>query len=79
MVNSELVARTIECVGAQVFTARRRHCQLNPFDNAAMTSGAFLSVITKEADSNVPALGYAGSYAFANVLLTVAGSVILLT
>ena len=44
----------------------------------AMTSGAALSVVTKAANSSVPALGYTGSYAFANVLLTIAGSVILL-
>ena len=44
----------------------------------SMTSGASLSVVTKAADSSVPALGYTGAYAFANVLLTVAGSVILL-
>lgn len=44
----------------------------------SMTSGASLSVVTKAANSAVPALGYTGAYAFANVLLTVAGSVILL-
>ena len=44
----------------------------------SMTSGASLSVVTKAADSPVPALGYTGAYAFANVLLTVAGSIILL-
>jgi len=44
----------------------------------AMTSGAALSVVTKTANSSVPALGYTGAYAFANVLLTIAGSIILL-
>jgi putative transport protein len=43
----------------------------------SMTSGASLSVVTKAADSAMPSLGYTGAYAFANVLLTVAGSVIL--
>jgi putative transport protein len=43
----------------------------------AMTSGASLSVVTNAADSATPALGYTGTYAFANVLLTVAGSIIL--
>jgi putative transport protein len=43
----------------------------------SMTSGASLSVVTKAADSAVPSLGYTGAYAFANVLLTVAGSIIL--
>ena len=43
----------------------------------SMTSGASLSIVTAEARSAVPALGYTGAYAFANVMLTVAGSVIL--
>jgi putative transport protein len=44
----------------------------------SMTSGASLSIVTGEARSSLPALGYTGAYAFANVLLTVAGSLILL-
>lgn len=44
----------------------------------AMTSGAALSVVIKEAKSPVPALGYTGTYAFANVLLVVAGSLIMM-
>ena len=44
----------------------------------SMTSGASLSIVNAEARSAVPSLGYTGAYAFANVLLTVAGSVILL-
>jgi putative transport protein len=43
----------------------------------SMTSGASLSIVTGEAKSSLPALGYTGAYAFANVLLTVAGSIIL--
>ena len=43
----------------------------------SMTSGAALSVVTNEAKSSMPSLGYTGAYAFANVLLTVAGSIIL--
>jgi len=43
----------------------------------SMTSGAALSVVTKAADSPMPSLGYTGAYAFANVLLTIAGSLIL--
>ena len=43
----------------------------------SMTSGAALSVITNAAKSSIPSLGYTGAYAFANVLLTIAGSVIL--
>jgi putative transport protein len=44
----------------------------------AMTSGAALSVVIKEADSPAPSLGYTGTYAFANVLLVVAGSIIMM-
>jgi putative transport protein len=43
----------------------------------SMTSGAALSVVTNAAKSSVPSLGYTGAYAFANVLLTIAGSIIL--
>lgn len=43
----------------------------------AMTSGAALSVVTNTAKSSMPSLGYTGAYAFANVLLTIAGSIIL--
>jgi len=44
----------------------------------AMTSGAALSVVLNEAKSPVPALGYTGTYAFANVLLVIAGSLIMM-
>jgi len=44
----------------------------------AMTSGASLSVVLKEADSPLPALGYTGTYAIANILLVFAGSLIFL-
>ncbi len=44
----------------------------------AMTSGASLSVVTAEAKSAVPAIGYAGTYAFGNVLLMVAGPLVIL-
>ena len=44
----------------------------------SMTSGAALSVVTDAAQSNVPALGYTGAYAFANVILTLAGTLIML-
>ena len=44
----------------------------------SMTSGAALSIVNREAGNSIPALAYTGAYAFANVLLTVAGSLILL-
>jgi putative transport protein len=43
----------------------------------SMTSGASLSVVSKAAKSHIPSLGYTGAYAFANVLLTIAGTIIL--
>jgi putative transport protein len=43
----------------------------------SMTSGAALNAVKNAAKSFMPSLGYAGSYAFANVLLTIAGSIIL--
>ena len=42
-----------------------------------MTSKAALSLVSAEAKSEVPALGYAGAYAFANVMLTFAGSLMM--
>jgi putative transport protein len=42
----------------------------------SMTSTPALSIITKQARSSLPSLGYAGTYAFGNVLLAVAGSLI---
>mgnify|MGYP001827637962 CR=1 FL=1 len=42
----------------------------------SMTSGASLSVVAESANNHMPSLGYTGAYAFANVLLTVAGNVI---
>ncbi len=61
----------------------RKVLKLNPVFllgaiTGSMTSGASLSIVTGEARSALPALGYTGAYAFANVLLTVAGSLILL-
>jgi len=57
--------------------------KLNPVEalggvTGSMTSGAALSVITDAAQSNAPALAYTGAYAFANVILTLAGTLIML-
>ena len=41
-----------------------------------MTSTAAMRAVADEARSAVPTLGYAGTYAFANVLLTAAGMLI---
>lgn len=44
----------------------------------AMTSTPALSIISQAAKSNVPAIGYAGSYTFANVLLTFGGTIMMM-
>ena len=41
-----------------------------------MTSGGALKVVQDVAKSPIPALGYTSAYAFANVFLTVAGSLL---
>ncbi len=62
----------------------RKILNLNPAEalggvTGAMTSGAALSVVNEAAESDAPALGYTGAYAFANVILTLAGTLIMLT
>ncbi len=59
----------------------RRLLRLNPAlllgaITGSMTSGAALSVVNAAARSSAPALGYTGAYAFANVILTFAGTFI---
>lgn len=44
----------------------------------AMTSTPALNIVTEAARSSVPALGYAGTYTFANILLTFAGALMML-
>ncbi len=43
-----------------------------------LTSTPALGIITKQADSNVPAIGYAGVYAFSNIVLALAGQLVML-
>jgi hypothetical protein len=43
----------------------------------AMTSTPAMNVVTEAARSDVPALGYAGTYTFANVLLRFAGALMM--
>lgn len=61
----------------------RRVLKLNPAQalggvTGSMTSGAALSVVTEVAKSNSPSLSYTGAYAFANVILTLAGTIIMI-
>ncbi|AYC18792.1 Aspartate/alanine antiporter [Dickeya dianthicola] len=44
----------------------------------ARTCAPAMEIISDAARSNIPALGYAGTYAIANVLLTLAGSLIVI-
>lgn len=72
---------TLPVIGGYVFG--RRVLGLHPVLlmgalTGAMTSSASLSLVTSEADSATPALGYTGTYAFANVILTVAGTLVML-
>ena len=64
-------------VGRYGCSESTRSCCSGP-SPARLTSGAALSVVNREAGNSLPALGYTGAYAFANVLLTIAGSMILL-
>jgi putative transport protein len=43
-----------------------------------LTSTPALGVITKQAKSDIPAMGYVGVYAFANIILTVAGQLMMI-
>lgn len=61
----------------------RKFLKFNPAQalggvTGSMTSGAALSVVTEAAKSNAPSLSYTGAYAFANVILTLAGTFIML-
>jgi putative transport protein len=44
----------------------------------AMTSGGALNVLNSQSKSTIASVGYTGAYAFANVLLTIAGALIML-
>lgn len=43
----------------------------------ALTSGPALNLLTQQAKSSVPALGYTGTYALASIISTIAGTLIL--
>jgi putative transport protein len=63
------------------YVVGRRVMKMNPAlllgsVTGAMTSTSALNVINEAARSPVPALGYAGTYTIANVLLTFAGTVV---
>jgi putative transport protein len=77
IVLAALVVATLP-IGIGYFVGRKL-LRLNPALllgslTGAMTSTPALAVVTDAARSSVPAIGYAGTYTFANVLLTFAGS-----
>lgn len=61
-----------------VFVLRLNPALLLGSLTGAMTSTPALSAVQHAAKSSTPALGYAGTYAISNVLLTLAGTVIML-
>ena len=75
-----LVATVPMCLG---YWVGRKILKLNPALllgslSGAMTNTPALGVVTDAAKSSVPAIGYAGTYTFANVLLTFAGTYIMM-
>jgi putative transport protein len=81
LILSAAVVVTLPVIGGYLFG--RKVLGLHPVLlmgalTGAMTSSASLSLVTSEADSATPVLGYTGTYAFANVILTVAGTLVML-
>jgi putative transport protein len=65
------------------YVVGRKMLRMNPLMllgaiTGAMTSGGALNVINSQSKSTVASIGYTGAYAFANVLLTIAGALIIL-
>ena len=68
---------------AVAYVVGRKMLRMNPLMllgsiTGAMTSGGALNVINAQSKSTIASSGYTGAYAFANVLLTIAGAVIIL-
>ncbi len=64
--------------GGDLLPVRRLRAAHEPGDavrrhDGARTCAPAMEIISDTARSNIPALGYAGTYAIANVLLTLAG------
>jgi putative transport protein len=74
----------VTCVPLAIaYIVGRKVLRMNPLMllgtiTGAMTSGGALSVINSQSKSTIASIGYTGAYAFANVLLTVAGALIIL-
>ena len=81
LIGAGIIVTLVPVLAGYAFS--RKVLGLNPAEalggvTGSMTSGAALSVVCDAAKSNVPALGYTGAYAFANVILTLAGTLIML-
>ena len=68
---------------AIAYVVGRKALRMNPLMllgaiTGAMTSGGALNVINAQSKSAVASIGYTGAYAFANILLTIAGALIIL-
>jgi len=68
---------------AFAYVVGRKMLRMNPLMllgsiTGAMTSGGALNVINAQSKSTIASIGYTGAYAFANVLLTIAGAMIIL-
>ncbi len=57
---------------------RFNYAQLLGAMTGAMTNTPALNVVTQQARSSLPALGYAGAYTFANIFLALCGSLIMM-
>lgn len=69
--------------GGDLLPVRRLRAAHEPGDavrrhDGARTCAPAMEIISDTARSNIPALGYAGTYAIANVLLTLAGTLIVI-
>ena len=81
IIGSAILVATVPLAIGYIFG--REVLKLNPVLllgalTGSMTSTPALSIISESAKSSVPAIGYAGSYTFANVLLTFGGTIMMM-
>lgn len=71
------VIPALTCFAVGRFVFRMNMAILMGAITGSMTSTAALQQINDQAKSSLPTLGYVGTYAFANVILTIAGGIIM--
>jgi putative transport protein len=81
LVLAAVVVVVMPVIGGYVFG--RKVLRLSPVVlmgalTGAMTSGPALSLVTAEARSDAPVVGYSGTYAFACILLAISGTLVML-